>query len=147
MGTPDIVIDTNILVAAQRSQRGASSKLVTLLGQDHVVSHISVPLILEYESVLMRQHQELGITTTTEDVLDVVDAMCHLSQWHEIYYLWRPLLPDEKDEKDEMLLELAIKADAADIITYNVRDFKGASDFGVEVMTPNTLLEKLGVIK
>ena len=142
MGTPDIVIDTNILVAAQRSQRGASSKLMTLLGQGHFVSHISVPLVLEYEAVLMRQHQELGITA--KDVLDVVDAMCQFSQWHEIYYLWRPFLPDEKDE---MLLELAIKASSAQIITYNERDFKGASGFGVEVTTPKTLLKKLGVIK
>ena len=132
----------NILVAAQRSQRGASSKLMSLLGQGHFVSHVSVPLVLEYETVLMRQHQQLGITA--EDVLDIVDAMCQFSQWHEIFYLWRPILPDEKDE---MLLELAVKAGSAHIVTYNERDFKEASKFAVEVMTPKTLLEKIGVIK
>ena len=90
----------------------------------------------------MRQQRELGITS--EDVLDVVDAMCQLSQWHEIYYLWRTPLPDEKDE---MLLELAIKAGSAHIVTYNTRDSKGAAEFGVEIVTPKSLLERIGVIK
>ena len=114
---------------------------MSLLGEGYFVSHISVPLVLEYESVLMRQHQALGLTT--EDVLNLVDAICKLSQWHEIHYLWRPMLPDANDE---MILELAIKAGSASIVTYNERDFEGAASFGVAVITPKAFLEELGLI-
>jgi putative PIN family toxin of toxin-antitoxin system len=142
MGTRDIVIDTNILVSAQRSRRGASSKLLSLLGEDYFTSHVSVPLVLEYEAVLVRERHALNITA--EEVSAMVDAMCRLSQWHKIYYLWRPVLPDEKDE---MILELAVKAGSASIITYNARDFKEAARFGIDIMTPKAFLEKIGVIK
>jgi predicted nucleic acid-binding protein len=55
MKTPQVVIDTNVLIAAQRSQRGASSKLMSLVGTGRFDIHISVPLVLEYEEVLLRQ--------------------------------------------------------------------------------------------
>ena len=43
--------------------------------------HISVPLVLEYEDVLLRQHEELGLTP--EDVGDVIDAVFALAAPHE----------------------------------------------------------------
>ena len=139
MGTPDIIIDTNVLFAALKSQRGASSKLLSLLGDGYFVSHVSVPLLLEYEDVLTRK--KFGFNA--DDVQDLIDAVCALSQWHEIHYLWRPMLPDKNDE---MILELAIKAGAASIITYNTRDFKGASQFGIDVLRPKAFLDQIEVI-
>lgn len=41
---------------------------------------------------------------------------------HPIFFLWRPFL---RDPKDDMILELAVKAGCEFIITYNVRDFAG----------------------
>jgi putative PIN family toxin of toxin-antitoxin system len=76
MKTPHIVIDTNIFVSAQRSRKGASAKLVSLIGTGQFEIHVSVPLVLEYEAVLLRLRTELGITQ--EDVNDVVDAVCNL---------------------------------------------------------------------
>ena len=141
MKTPHIVIDTNIFVSAQRSQRGASAKLVSLIGTGQFEVHVSVPLVFEYESVLMRQSIELGITQ--DDVSDVVDAICKLATRHNIHFLWRPYL---LDEKDEMVLELAVAARCDYIITYNRRDFKGAEQFGIEVLDPRTFLQQLGVL-
>lgn len=47
-----IVIDTNVMIAALRSKRGASYKLLTLMGQSEPFQiNVSVPLILEYEAV------------------------------------------------------------------------------------------------
>ena len=63
MPTPQIVIDTNVLVAAQRSKRGASAKLMSLVGTDRFDIHGSVPLVLEYEEVLLREMEAVHILT------------------------------------------------------------------------------------
>ena len=141
MKTPHVVIDTNVFISAQRSQKGASAKLVSLIGTGAFEIHISVPLALEYESVLMRQRTELGITQ--DDVNDLVDAVCALAQRHNIHFLWRPSLPDEKDE---MILELAVAAQCEYIITYNRRDFPGVEQFGLAILDPRTFLQKIGVL-
>ena len=60
MKIPQIVIDTNVLVSAQRSKRGASSKLMSLIGTGLFDLHVSVPLVLEYEEVLLREELRLG---------------------------------------------------------------------------------------
>jgi len=49
MPVPQIVIDTNVLISAQRSRRGASARLVSLIGAGLFDVHVSVPLVLEYE--------------------------------------------------------------------------------------------------
>lgn len=102
---------------------------------------ISVPLALEYEAVLMRQRRELNLSYL--DVTDLVDAVCSLSQHHNIHFLWRPSLPDEKDE---MILELAVAARCEYIITYNQRDFRGADQFGLKILKPRTFLQRIGVL-
>jgi putative PIN family toxin of toxin-antitoxin system len=139
MKTPQVVIDTNVLIAAQRSQRGASSKLMLLVGTGRFDIHVSVPLVLEYEEVLLRQRLQLGLTQT--DVVDIVDALCALATPHEIYFLWRPYL---HDRKDELILELAVAARCDYIITYNKRDFSGVETFGIRVIDPRTFLQAIG---
>ena len=139
MKTPQVVIDTNVLIAAQRSQRGASSKLMSLVGMGQFDIHVSVPLVLEYEEVLIRQRLQLGLTQA--DVADIVDALCALATPHEIYFLWRPYL---HDRKDELILELAVAARCDYIITYNKRDFSGVETFGIRVIDPRTFLQEIG---
>jgi putative PIN family toxin of toxin-antitoxin system len=136
---PNIVLDTNVIVTALRSKQGASAKLLPLVGTERFHIHVSVPLVLEYEEVLLRQRVSLGLTP--EDVADLVDGLSALAHHHKIYYLWRPYL---RDEKDEMVLELAVVARCDYIITYNKDDFKGAEKFGIEVITPKEFLEKIG---
>ena len=139
MKTPQVVIDTNVLIAAQRSQRGASSKLMSLVGMGRFDIHVSVPLVLEYEEVLIRQRLQLGLTQA--DVADIVDALCTLATPHEIYFLWRPYL---HDRKDELILELAVAARCDYIMTYNKRDFSGVETFGIRVIDPRTFLQEIG---
>lgn len=43
-----------------------------------------------------------------------------------------------------MVLELAVKARAGFIVTYNQRDFAGAERFGIEAITPGGFLRKTG---
>ena len=139
MSTAQIVLDTNILVAAQRSQRGASAKLMSLVGKNRFDIHLSVPLVLEYEEILLRYRAELGLTQ--EDVADLIDALCALGTHHKIYFLWRPYL---RDRKDEMVLELAVAARCNYIVTYNQRDFRGADQFGIQVLGPRLFLQEIG---
>jgi hypothetical protein len=48
------VLDTNVLVAAFRSKRGASHELVRLIGTGELRPNVSVALALEYEELLKR---------------------------------------------------------------------------------------------
>ena len=118
MSLPQILLDTNVLIAAQRSRRGASSKLISLIGTGRFDVHISVALVLEYEAVLMRYRAEAG--WTQEDVADFVDSICALAEAHEIYYQWRPYL---HDPGDEFVLDLAVAAGCTYLITFNQRHF------------------------
>jgi len=54
MPTPQIVIDTNVIIAGLRSRKGVAFKLLELIGTDLFSIHLSVPLVLEYEEVLLR---------------------------------------------------------------------------------------------
>jgi putative PIN family toxin of toxin-antitoxin system len=139
---PQLVLDTNVIIAAQRSNRGASAKLMSLIGTGRFEIHLSVPLALEYEEVLLRQRVSLGLTP--EDVTDLVDALCALAHHHKIYFLWRPYL---RDAKDELILELAVAAQCDYIITHNQKDFVGTERFGIEALDPKTFLQEIGEIK
>lgn len=139
MKIPQIVLDTNVLISAQRSQRGASSRLLSLLGLGYFEIHLSVPLVLEYEDVLMRYHTSLGLTQ--DDIIDLIDAVCALSIPHKIYYLWRPYL---RDPSDEFILDLAVAANCDYIVTFNQRDFVGVEKFGIRIVSPNEFLKLIG---
>jgi putative PIN family toxin of toxin-antitoxin system len=131
----DIVLDTNVLVTALKSSRGASYQLLTLLESNQFQVHISTTLVAEYEAVLKR-----GLLTLSESQIDdVLDFLCAQAQHHKIYYLWRPVL---KDPYDDFVLELAVKSHAR-IITWNTTDFKRAVSMGVLVQTPREFLDFL----
>jgi predicted nucleic acid-binding protein len=102
---------------------------------------LSVPLILEYEDALLRpQVGRLG----QADVDAVLDYFCKVAHLQQIFLLWRPLLPEPKDD---MLPELAVAARCQSIITYNVRDFVGAEKFGISIVEPGPFLSGVGVLK
>ena len=133
---PNIVLDTNVIIAALRSRRGASNKLVSLVGTQRFEIHDSVALILEYEEVLQRQRNELGLS---EDEISVfIDSLCAMAHHHQLYFLWRPYL---SDVNDDLVLELAVSANCEYILTHNVRDFRGSERFGVQAITPKEFLQ------
>lgn len=140
MSLPQIVIDTNVIVAGLRSTKGSAFPLLKLIGKGLFDINISVPLILEYHDVLLRQLPRLHLSKT--DIEDLIDYYCHVGRQHKIFYLWRPVL---RDPNDEMLLELAVKAQCDFIITFNKRDFQEVENFGLMAVTPNEFLTELGV--
>jgi predicted nucleic acid-binding protein len=99
MPIPQIVIDTNVLVAGLRSRRGSAFRLLTLVGMGLFDIHLSVPLVCEYEEALLREPPRLQVTRTV--VEDLIDFHCAVAKRHQIFFLWRPYL---RDPKDDMLL-------------------------------------------
>ncbi len=132
-------MDTNVLIAALRSRRGASYRLLRLIGSDRFDLHLSVPLVLEYEEVARRLITEIPLTEAEID--DIIDYLCQVAIRWEIFYLWRPRL---RDPKDDLVLELAVTAGCEFIVTFNQRDFPEASQFGIQVVTPKEFLQKIG---
>jgi len=133
-----IVLDTNVLVAALKSSRGSSFRLLSLIDSGKFEINLSTPLVAEYEEVLLREISHLS----KSEINDILDYLCKVANRHKIFYLWRPVL---KDADDDFVLELAVKS-GADIITWNIRDFKKAVKFGINIQTPADFLHKIGVI-
>lgn len=132
------MLDTNVLVAALRSRRGASFRVLHLVGSGKFEIALSVPLVLEYEEVLNRLTGPARLEAGDIDVL--LDYLCSVSHKQGIFYLWRPFL---RDPKDDMVLELAVAAGGENIVTHNVADFVGTEEFGIKVMTPRQFLYSL----
>ncbi len=136
-----VVIDTNVFVASLRSRRGASFKLVSLLPSDKFSIAISVPLVFEYEDAIKRLE---STDIREQDIGDFVDFVCKIGLHQEIFFLWRPFLPDPTDDH---VLEVAVAAGCDAIVTYNKRDFKGIEKFGLRILDPRELLSEIGVLK
>jgi putative PIN family toxin of toxin-antitoxin system len=134
---PKIVIDTNVIITALKSNKGASNKLLQFFGTGKFISHISVALIIEYEAIIKRLLPNLG----KQEINYLLDYICANSNHTKIYYLWRPCL---NDPKDDMVLELAVAAEADFIVPYNLKDFKLANKFGINVVTPKEILKLIG---
>jgi putative PIN family toxin of toxin-antitoxin system len=130
-----IVIDTNVLVAAMRSSRGASYRLLGQLGSSRWRPNVTVALVLEYEYVLKRDCREFGLTE--EDIDDVVDAICSQAGLHQHYFVWRPVAADPDDD---LVLEAAITSQSDFLITFNKRDFADSHRFGILCLTPKEFL-------
>jgi putative PIN family toxin of toxin-antitoxin system len=133
-----MVLDTNVLVAALRSRRGASFRLIELLRAGTFEIAISVPLAVEYEAVLTQQAASLGLRHT--EVRMIVDYLCAVGKRQRIHFLWRPLL---RDPNDEFVLEVAVAASCQYIVTHNIRDFAGAERLGVNIVRPSQFLRQL----
>jgi len=135
-----VVLDTNVLVAASRSRNGASFALLQTLRDRRYIALASVPLLLEYESVLKRpaQIQAAGRSEALTDAF--LDALCLLVEPVHLYFLWRP---QARDPADDMVLETALNGRAAALVTTNVKDFGAAERFRLPVLTPGAFLRQL----
>ena len=134
---PRIVIDTNVLVSALRSRLGWSFDLLSQLGQGAYQHVVTVPLVMEYEDVLLRPAM---VRVTPAAVHDVLDYVCATAVRQSVHFLWRPRLADVKDD---MVLEAAVNGQCQAIVTWNIRDFAAASEFGIAVLNPQIFLSTL----
>ena len=136
--TVQVVIDTNILVSARLSSRGASYILVKEWLEGHIDAAISPALFLEYEEVLKRP--EL-FTTPIEQVDALLARLVEVSRLVKSFPAGRPRL---RDPDDEHVLDAALGSGASAIVTFNQADFlPAATDFGLILLTPSEFLKEL----
>ncbi|PWU21327.1 MAG: putative toxin-antitoxin system toxin component, PIN family [Verrucomicrobia bacterium] len=134
------VIDTNVLVAAARSNAGASFELLRLFaaGDTRWEWNISTALLLEYEAVLKREQHRFGRSL---EVIDrFLDDIAARANRNAVFYLMRPFL---SDPDDELILEVALASGSDYIVTHNRDDFRDAERFGLRVLTPVEFLRIL----
>jgi len=135
------VLDTGVLVAAFRSSAGASRRMLEAARVRRFELLLSVPLMLEYESVLTRPEHLAASGASREDVGAVLDELASIGKRVELLIRVRPMLPDPNDE---MVLETAINGRADAIITFNERDFRVvAGRFRCSVMRPAAAVRRL----
>jgi predicted nucleic acid-binding protein len=105
----------------------------------------STALLLEYEDVLKRAANLQHFWVSADEVDMVLGVLATLLEPIVIDFRWRPQLTDPNDE---MVLECAVNAQASTIVTFNGRDFlPQASQFGVEVLAPNVLVQRLNLVE
>jgi len=136
-----VTIDTNVVISALKSKNGASYQLMMLLTKELFIPNISVPLFIEYKSVAKREG--LVANLAPQEIDAILDYYLKKSKIHKIYYLWRPLL---KDPKDDLVLEVAVTSESRYIITFNKKDFKGCEKFGISAITPYEYMTEKGLL-
>jgi predicted nucleic acid-binding protein len=132
------VLDTNILVSGLRSACGASNAVLQRAALRHFQVAVSTALTLEYADVLARPGLIPGHSPQTVEAF--LDSFCAVAREAFIYFRWRPFLPDPGDD---LVFECALAAGASHIVTHNKRDFQGAKDFGISVVTAGEFLAML----
>ena len=94
----------------------------------------SVPLIMEYESVLTRPEHLVASGLTSRQMNEILDALAKISSPVHLHFLWRPRL---KDPADEIVLETAVNGAADWLVTFNLRHLGvAAREFGIRSMGP-----------
>jgi len=135
------VLDTDVLVAALRSDRGASRQILLSALDKRFELLLSVPLVLEYEGVLTRPEHLAACGLSSPEVERVLDDLISIATPVNLDFRWRPML---RDPDDDMVLETAANGNADAIVTFNQQDFVEASrTFGCLIILPAVALRQI----
>jgi putative PIN family toxin of toxin-antitoxin system len=135
------VLDTDVLVAAFRSDQGASRQLLLRTLERRFELLLSVPLLLEYEAVLTRPEHLAVCMLSAGEVERVLDDLASVARQVRLAFRWRPKL---RDANDDMVLETAVNGGADAIVTFNRRDFEEArEEFDFALILPRQALDEI----
>jgi predicted nucleic acid-binding protein len=98
-----VILDTNVVLAAMRSQTGASHRLLRTIGHPQWQSVVTPALMYEYEDVARRPGAAPGLSP--QDVTNILNLIYRESHRQCVWFSWRPLSPDPGDDA---ILEAAI---------------------------------------
>ena len=134
-------MDTDVIVAAMRSPKGASAALLLAIRHGRAVPLLSTALFLEYEAVCSLPEHRLASGLDISAVGQFLDAIAFFAEPVDIHYHWRPML---SDPADEMVLETAVNGAAEALVTFNRRDYaKAERAFGIDILLPVEVLRRL----
>ena len=75
-----LVLDTSVLVAALRSDRGASRQLLIAGLKERYALLISVPLMMEYQAVLVRSEHLEAARISADEVEEILSAIASVAE-------------------------------------------------------------------
>jgi len=103
---------------------------------------IGQPLFLEYEDVLARPHLTARSPLSGLERRELLEAFLSICDWVDVYFGWRPNLPDEGDNH---LIELAVAAQAEYIVTNNISDLsRGELRFpNIQIVRPQDFMKQV----
>lgn len=135
-----VVVDTNVLVAALLRGGRASRAVLRACLQGHYQPVVGAALMAEYEDVMARAALFAASSLSAGERDEALDAFLSRARWVEVFYAWRPNLPDEGDNH---LIELAVAGQAQVIISRNLSDLtRGELRFpGLQILPPEQCLE------
>ena len=90
--------------------------------------------------MLSRPEQRASHGLGIRQVEAVLAALASIVEPVTVHFAWRPQL---RDPADEMVLEAAINGKADAIVTFSVKDFTPAERFGLPVVRPADLLDRM----
>ena len=122
--------------------KGPNREVLRRCLQGDLQPFVDNALYFEYQDLLNRETIQALCKQTSVSLMEFLDGFAQVCTAIDAHYLWRPNL---KDEADNHLVELAIAARAAYIITNNVSDIAHAElkRLGYKVITPEQLLRLL----
>ena len=142
MSAKKIVVDTNVIVSALLGS-SYPKKIIAgwLSGQIHVV--VDEQLRAELNAVLGRPKVKKALKSKSSSAVKVVvGALLNLAEWIEPKAIPIRVFTDENDH---FLLELAVGAKAAAIVTGDQEILKSKKVRGIVVLDPKTFCERFGI--
>ena len=135
-----VVLDTNVIISALYSKKGASYQLLRGAIAGNLRYALSPLLVLEYEGVIHRKIEEGFLRISTNDCEKILDAISSFAK-----IVWEPLIlrPVLLDPSDDKILECAISGNCTHIITFNKKHFpeKIFKLYGIKILTPGEFLK------
>ncbi len=134
------MLDANVLVAALLRGGGSARAVLRACLRQQYQPVLGPALLAECEDALARGDLFAGSALSAREREAIFDGFLSRCRWVEVFYAWRPNLPDEADNH---LIELAVAAGAQAIVTRNLRDLsRGESKFpSLRVVSPEDCLE------
>ena len=135
------MLDTDVVVAAMRSPRGASAELLRQIDGGRATMLMSVALALEHEAICMLAEHRLAAGLSLPQTETFVTGLIAIAEPVQLFFRWRPQL---RDPGDELVLEAAVNGRASAIVTFSERDLQEARrSFDIEVLRPGELLRRI----
>jgi predicted nucleic acid-binding protein len=137
-----VILDTNVILAAMRSQTGASHRLLLTMGHPRWQCVITPALMYEYEDVARRPGNAPGLSP--QEITNILDLIYQQSHRQLVWFSWRPL---SSDPGDDAILDAAIAGGCDYVVSFKERHLRAARGFGIEVLKPSGLLKLIGESK